>query len=359
VRDVLDEYRRWAAEGVGAGRAVVVRVVGSAPRPAGGTLLVADDGRIAGSISGGCVEGAAVDEVTAARRGGYRTVVQFGITDEQALGVGLACGGTIEVLVEPEVGAELEAAAAGPGGAAVVVRLPSGRSDAATRRLVVRADGTLAGSLGNAALDGRLGEFSAALIATGVSSVVDIESEEFFIEVFPAPPRLVVVGAGQVAIHLVSLAHEMGFQTVVVDARGAFATHERFPLADAVLVGWPDELADRAGIDRDAAVVVLSHEARFDEPAIVAAFERGARYVGAIGSRDVQAMRRERLRAAGVGEEQLMRLRAPIGLDLGGRTPPEVALAIMAEIVADRHAATGGRLSARREVAPGEVAPSA
>jgi xanthine dehydrogenase accessory factor len=352
VRDVIDDFRRWRTEGVGAGRAVVVRVLGTAPRPEGGTLLVADDGRIAGSISSGCVDGAAVEEVRRARRSGLRKVVRYGISDEQAIGVGLACGGTIDVLIEPEVGPELVAAPDAAGGIAVATVLPP----AEAAPVVVAGDGTLTGSLGNAELDNRLAERVRTLLAEGVSRTVVIGPLEVFIEVFPAPPRLVIVGAGQVAVHLVALARELGFRTVVVDARGAYATRERFPHADEVIVGWADEVADRAGIDGDAHVVVLGHDPKFDDPAVAVALRRGARYVGAMGSRTTLDERWERLRAAGITDEELARLHSPIGLDLGGRTPPEIALAIMAEIIAGRHGAAGGPLGAGMEPSDSDLA---
>ncbi len=370
MRDVIDDLRRWRAEGVGVGRAVVVRVLGTAPRPEGATLLVTDDGRIAGNISSGCVDGAAVEEVRAARRSRLRKVVRYGISDEQAIGVGLACGGTIDVLIEPEVGQELVAAAEGSaavagGGIAVATVLPP--TDEV--RVVVGADGTLTGSLGNAELDSRLAERARTLLAEGVSRIVELGRIEVFIEAFPLAPRLVVVGAGQVAVHLVALARELGFRTVVVDARGAYATRERFPHADEVIVGWADEVADRAGIDGDAHVVVLGHDPKLDDPAVAVALRRRARYVGAMGSRTTLAERRERLRALGITDEELARLHSPIGLDLGGRTPREVALAIMAEVVAARHGASGTPLTAAggplgdrtgaRDVPPGDLTPTA
>jgi xanthine dehydrogenase accessory factor len=347
VRDVIDDLRRWRAEGMGVGRAVVVRVLGTAPRPEGATLLVADDGRIAGNISSGCVDGAAVEEVRTARRSGLRKVVRYGISDDQAIDVGLACGGTIELLIEPEVGPELVAAVAegsapaAGGGIAVATVLPP----AAASPVVIGADGTLTGSLGSAGLDTRLAERARTLLAEGVSRTIPIGGRDVFIEVFPVPPRLVIVGAGQVAVHLVALARELGFRTVVVDARGAYATRERFPHADEVIVGWADDVADRAGIDGDAHVVVLGHDPKLDDPAVRVALRRGARYVGAMGSRTTLAERRERLRASGITDEELARLHSPIGLDLGGRTPAEIALAIMAEVVAARHGASGTPLT--------------
>ena len=178
--------------------------------------------------------------------------------------------------------------------------------------------------------------------AAALSRTVELGGRSLFIEVFPVRPRLVVVGAVEVARSLVRLARELGFETVVVDGRAAFATPERFPDVDRLVVGWPDEVADEIGLGPNDAVAVLTHDVKFDEPAIIEALRRGCRYVGAVGSRKTQADRRARLLEAGVSEEELARLRGPVGLDLGGRAPAETALAILAEIVAERYGGTGG-----------------
>jgi xanthine dehydrogenase accessory factor len=358
MQELLDSLEAWRAEGAGVGRAVVVRTFGSAPRPEGAVLLVTDDGRLAGSVSGGCVEGAAAEEIRAARKNGRQRVIRYGISDEQAWDVGLACGGTIDVLVSPVV-PEVAIAAAretreGRGdGRAIVTLLPSdappsqfgahapGEGAPPAEPLVVHDDGWLDGTLGDTAADAELSAAATAALAKGVSKTVDIAGRQLFIEAYPVRPRLVVVGAVEVARSLVRLARELGYETVVVDGRAAFATEARFPDVDRLLVGWPDEIADEIGLGPADAVAVLSHDVKFDEPAIVEALRRGCRYVGAVGSRKTQADRRARLLAAGVSEEQLDRLRGPIGLDLGGRLTAETALSIMAEVVAERRSGTG------------------
>lgn len=354
MRELLDTYRAWQASGVEIGRAVVVRTFGSAPRPEGAVLLAGVDGRIAGSVSGGCVEGAAYEEIERARRDGVSRVIRYGISDEQAWDVGLACGGTIDVLVEPVVRPEVVAAGADLGrGRAVITTLPAdspgpafgphepGAGEPGGPTIVVADDGSLEGSLGDPALDAELVRLSLAALASGTSRTVELGGRSLFIEAYPVRPRLVVVGAVQVAIALVAVAREIGYETVVIDGRAAFATAERFPHADRLVVGWPDEVADEIGLGPTDAVAVLTHDVKFDEPAIVAALHRGCRYVGAVGSRKTQADRRERLLAAGVTLDELARLRGPIGLDLGGRAPAETALAILAEIVAERHGGSG------------------
>ena len=354
MQEVRDTFEAWRAAGVGVGRAVVVRTFGSAPRPEGAVLLRADDGRIAGSVSGGCVEGAAAEEIDRARRDGHSRVIRYGISDEEAWDVGLACGGTIDVLIEPAV-RDATAAAARRLGRVVAIPLPAdappaefGRSEPGDGELppdpvIVDADGIVSGTLGSPAADEALLAAARDALLRGSSRTAEIEGRSVFVEAFPVKPRLVVVGAVEVARSLVRLARELGYETVVIDGRESFATPERFPpeLVDRLIVGWPDEVADEIGLGPDDAVAVLTHDVKFDEPAIVEALRRGCRYVGAVGSRKTQGDRRERLRAAGVTDEELARLRGPVGLDLGGRGPAETALAIMAEVVASRYGGSG------------------
>jgi xanthine dehydrogenase accessory factor len=356
VKELLETLVGWCAEGVDVGRAVVVRTFGSAPRSEGAVLIVASDGRIAGSVSGGCVEGAAAEEIERARTTGRSRVIRYGISDEEAWDVGLACGGTIDVLVEPAVAQAVVDAAEGSTrdiGAAVVTPLPAdspppefgphepGQGAPPETPLVVHATGRITGTLGTPELDDALAEAATDALNRGTSRTIELGGRSLFIEAYPVRPRLVVVGAVQTAMSLVAYARELGYATVVVDGRAAFATPERFPDVDRLVVGWPDEVADEIGLGPNDAVAVLTHDVKFDEPAIVEALRRGCRYVGAVGSRKTQADRRERLARAGVGEEALARLRGPIGLDLGGRAPAETALSIMAEIVAARYAGSG------------------
>ena len=322
MKELLDTLATWETDGTAGadvGRAVVVRTFGSAPRPEGAVLLYATDGRIAGSVSGGCVEGAAAEEIERARATGNARVIRYGISDEQAWDVGLACGGTIDVLVEPVAPAVVIEAArgsvgAGGHGSAVITPLPAdsppgefgphqpGEGAPPAAELIVTDDGRLTGTLGSPELDAELVEAAGAALRRGLSRTVELGGRSLFIEVFPVRPRLVVVGGVEVARSLVRLARELGFETVVVDGRAAFATQERFPDVDRLVVGWPDEVADEIGLGPNDAVAVLSHDVKFDEPAIVEALRRGCRYVGAVGSRKTQADRRARLLEAGVSE---------------------------------------------------------
>ena len=348
MRELLPTIDAWHAEGREFGRAVLIRVFGNGPRPEGATLLVADDGSIAGSVSGGCVEGAAAELVAEARRDGCSRVVRFGISDEQAWGVGLACGATIDVLIEPELRPEVEQAARRPSGVAVVTMLPDGAPDPSGGKAAVAVGPTTEPRvvIGWQGEGGGLVEREAReLVGQRRSGTIVADDRQYFVETFAPPPRLIVFGAVQAAIPLVRMAKEIGYTTVVADAREAFATRERFPDADDVIVGWPVEVTQEVGLSEDDAVVVMTHDPKLDEPAILEAFHAGCRYVGAMGSRRTQAGRRERLLQNGLTDEQLARLHGPIGLDLGGREPGEMALAILAEIVAERNDASGQRLS--------------
>jgi xanthine dehydrogenase accessory factor len=367
MKELVPQLDAWTAEGTPIARAVVVRSFGSAPRPEGAVLIVSGDGRLAGSVSGGCVEGAAYDEIEKARKDGHQRVIRYGISDEQAWDVGLACGGTIDVLVQPTVPAAAFAAAHEPG-RAIVTRLPAdapppefgphtpGAGEPPADPIVIDDAGAMDGTTGDPEADEVVRAAAAEALARGRSKTVEAAGRQWFVEAYPRRPRLVIVGAVQAAIPLVSMARTLGYETVVIDGRPAFARADRFPDVDRLVVGWPDEVADEIGLGPSDAVAVLSHDVKFDEPAIVTALGRGCRYVGAVGSKKTQADRRERLLKAGVTAEDLARLRGPIGLDLGGREPAETALSIMAEVVAARYGGSGIPMRERAAARAGQAA---
>lgn len=369
MRELLDTLEAWHGEGIGFGRAVLIRTFGSAPRREGATLLVAEDGRLAGSVSGGCVEAACAEEVMDARRTGISRVVRYGITDEQAWDVGLACGSTIDVLIEPELRPEVASAARDGLGTAVVIPLPDGAPGPLDGRhepasgpfgpaLVVRMDEPPVAAVDGAEVASDLVAAASDLVAAaraaldaGRSLTLALDGTQYFLEAFPVAPRLIVFGAVQSAVPLVRFARELGFHTIVTDARAAFVTAERFPEADELVCAWPEDVARQVSLGPRDSVVVMTHDPKLDEPAIVAATHAACAYVGAIGSRRTQAARRTRLMAAGMTADDLARLRAPIGLDLGGRDPAETALSILAEVVAVRHGRSGGPLRMQEAVA--------
>ena len=289
----------------------------SAPRPIGSKLVVGDDGSMEGSVSGGCVESDVYEACRGVLRGESPRVITYGISDEQALSVGLPCGGEIDVFVgeyEPELYEQI-----GERRAVVYTDLESGE-----QRLVFEGED----------------EASDGLIRSARSQIVGTE----FADVFGPPPRLLVFGAVDTGEELCRAAKALGWRTIVADARARFATHERVPSADDLLVLWPDDALAQVQPDHATAVVVLSHDDKFDIPALVGTLATDAFYLGVIGSRRNQERRREVLLEEGVSEEALERLHGPAGLDLGAHTPAETALSILAEILAVRAGRSGGAL---------------
>ena len=346
MRDLLTEYQALAGGGAPVGRAVVTQVWGSAPRAEGACLLATADGRMAGSVSGGCVETAAAEEIRAAISRGTPSKAGWGVTHERAWEMGLSCGGTIEVFVEPAVRPEILAAARAESGSVVATVI--GGSAPPGSGLVIEEDGSRRriGSL-PAELEAPVAQRAQAALAGLTSRVETLAGSggdvEVFLEVFPRRPTLLVFGGVHIAMALVRLAKPLGFRTVVADGREAFLTRERFPDADELILGWPEEVFRRVGLNPATCVCILTHDPKFDEPALDLALRSPAGYIGAIGSRKTQAQRRERLRAAGFSDAEIARLHGPIGLPLGGRQPSEIALAILAEITAVRHGkAVGG-----------------
>lgn len=344
MRDVLPAIRSWLDAGEAVALATVIETWGSAPRVAGSKMALTASGGIAGSVSGGCVENAVVEAARETLRTGRARVLTFGVADETAWGVGLACGGRVAVLVERFEGDALRRIRAAvsedrPIASAVVV---AGPDDLLGRRLAVDGSGAIAGKIGGG-LDVAAARAATDALARGRSERVVIgqaaNEAEIFLDVERPAPRLVVVGGVHIAVPLVALARDVGFRTVVADPREAFASRDRFPDADRIVTLWPDRALEEIGVDDATAIVVLTHDPKLDDPALVAGLASAAFYVGALGSRRTNEKRRQRLLASGVPEKNLARLRAPVGLDLGGRSPQEIALAILAEIVAVRNRA--------------------
>ncbi len=339
MRNLLAEYGLLAASGP-VGRAVVIQVWGSAPRPEGACLLATLDGRMAGSVSGGCVETAAAEEIRAAIASGNPKKVGWGVTHERAWEMGLSCGGTIEVFIEPVVRPELLQAARATRNT-VLATVIGGAAPLGTGVLAEEGAGTRTLGAVPAGLTEALTQAAQAALPRLTSRVETIESAagpvDVFLEVFPRKPTLLVFGGVHIATALVRMAKPLGYRTVVADGREAFLTRERFPDADELILGWPEEVFRRVGLDAATCVCLLTHDPKFDEPALEIALRSPAGYVGAIGSRKTQAHRRERLRELGFSEAEVARLHGPIGLDLGGRDPEEIALAILAQITSVRH----------------------
>ncbi|WP_031110745.1 XdhC family protein [Streptomyces sp. NRRL S-146] len=356
--DLAGPLYAWIEEGRGFAVATVVAVSGSAPRPPGAALAVSADGTAVGSVSGGCVEGAVYDLCLQALQDGETLVERFGYSDEDAFAVGLTCGGTIDVMITPFAGgrpaerAALGAAArAEPVALARVVRGPSGLLGQA---LLVRPDGSSDGGLGGGpALDRAALDRAGALLDTGRTGTVELSEDgshcpgglTLLVESAVPPPRMIVFGAIDFAAALVRAGAFLGYHVTVCDARPVFATRARFPQADEIVVDWPDRYLRRTETDGRTVLCVLTHDAKFDIPLLTEALRLPVAYIGAMGSRRTHEDRNRRLREAGVSERDLARLRSPIGLDLGARTPEETAVSIAAEIIAARHGGTGAPLT--------------
>jgi xanthine dehydrogenase accessory factor len=360
VRDVLAELMSiWRADDT-AGLGTVVRTFRSAPRPPGASMVVAPDGSVTGSVSGGCVEGAVYDLATEVAKTGTPRLERYGVSDDDAFAVGLTCGGVIDVFVEsmsratfPELGAVADDIGENrPVAIATVIAHPDARW--VGRRQVIRPDAT-AGSLGSARADAAVADDARGLLGVGRSEVLEYgpdgqrlgEGMEVFVSSYAPRPRMLVFGAIDFAAALARQGSLLGYRVTVCDARAVFATPVRFPTADHVVVEWPHRYlaaeAQAGAIDASTVICVLTHDPKFDVPVIEVALRLPrVGYVGAMGSRRTHEDRLNRLRAAGLTDAELSRLSSPIGLDLGARTPEETAVSIAADIIAKRWGG-GGR----------------
>jgi xanthine dehydrogenase accessory factor len=308
---------------------------------------------MAGSVSGGCVENDVFERAMQVLDGGQPVVASYGIADELGFQVGLSCGGSIDVLIEPFTATEawqaLRQAVESQRPAALAIGLTP--TSLLGRKLAVLGDDTAVGSI-DPSLDQQVAAEARRLLLEGGTRVLALpwrgEESTIYIEAFPPPLRLFIVGATHTAIALCRMAKGLGFRVSVIDARSTFASGERFPDADEVLRAWPDDVLDEATLDAYSYVVVLTHDPKFDLPTLARALRSGARYIGAMGSKDTHERRKAHLRQQGFTEADLARIRAPIGLDIGGRTPEEIALAILAEILAVRYGRDGRALGERR-----------
>ncbi|MFM1721910.1 XdhC family protein [Rhodococcus sp. PAM 2766] len=353
MRDVLSDLLAiWRADET-AGLATVVATFHSAPRAPGAAMVVAPDGRVAGSVSGGCVEGAVYDLASEVVRSGVPALERYGVSDDDAFAVGLTCGGILDVFVEPvsrstfpalgDVAADIEARR--PVAVATVVDDVAGRIG---HHLVIRSDHA-AGTLGSDRLDAAVADDGRGLLAAGRTAVLGYgpdgqrrgEGLAVFVASYAPPPRMLVFGAIDFAAAVARQGAFLGYRVTVCDAREVFATASRFPTADEVVVDWPHRYltaqAEAGGIDGRTVICVLTHDPKFDVPLLAVALRLpDVGYVGAMGSQRTHLDRLDRLREAGLTETELSRLASPIGLDLGARTPEETAVSIAAEIIARR-----------------------
>jgi xanthine dehydrogenase accessory factor len=344
MRDILPDLDNWRADkNQSIALATVVETWGSSPRAAGAKMALTPDGKITGSVSGGCVEGAVFEAGVEVLKTRHPRLLHFGVADETAWDVGLACGGSIDIFVKPldvEFFKALQSVLVDEQ-PLVIVTVVRGPDNLLGREMLVREDGRATGtvddSLNNAAMN-----IAKETLERGVSRRAMLNEEvEVFLEVILPPPTLIAVGGVHITIALMELAKTLDYHTVVIDPREAFGNVQRFPHVDQLIQAWPQEAFQQIKINRSTAIAMLTHDPKLDDPALKIALPSPAFYVGALGSRNTQEKRRQRLLNDGLSAAQLDRLRGPIGLDIGARIPEEIALAVMGQIVAARNGIGG------------------
>jgi len=358
VRDILDPIAKWWEADETFGLATVVRTFSSAPREPGAAMAVSADGEAVGSVSGGCVEGAVYELATEVVASGQPVLRRYGISDDDAFAVGLTCGGIIDIFVEPasrtrfaEMGQIADAVRHGrPVAVATVIEGPG---IVGARRIIWQGE-EATGTLGAGdRLDAAVDDDARGMLAQGLTGVrrygPDGERRRdelaIFVQSFAPAPRMLVFGAIDFAAAVAKAGKFLGYRVTVCDARPVFATKSRFPDADEVITDWPHRYLSGIGTDERTVICVLTHDPKFDVPLLEVALRRPAAYIGAMGSRRTHDDRLARLREVGMTETELARLRSPIGLDLGARTPEETAIAIAAELIQLRWGGTGQPLT--------------
>jgi xanthine dehydrogenase accessory factor len=336
MRDILADLERWYAEGRQIALATVVQTWGSSPRRTGAKMAVTSDRQFSGSVSGGCVENAVIEAALDILKTDRARLLHFGVADEVAWQVGLACGGTIEVFVQPleeSFFRFLRAAWLDEETPSVHITVIRGTEPVLGRALLLREHGVLTGTIGHQYDESVLELAREVLVRRKSQRTVLDDETELFLEYIAPAPALIVVGGVHITVALVSLAKTLGFRTVLIDPRSVWANAERFPAIDHMIQVWPQDAFREVKITASTAIVMLTHDPKLDDPALKIALNSPAFYVGALGSRTTNLKRRERLLRDGLTDGQWSRLHAPIGLDIGAETPEEIALAILAEVV--------------------------
>ncbi|HEY3681883.1 MAG TPA: XdhC/CoxI family protein [Streptosporangiaceae bacterium] len=356
MRDLLPTIGKWYDTGEVFGLATVVSTYRSAPREAGAAMAVSSGGEAIGSVSGGCVEGAVYELAQQVVEDGEPVLQRYGVSDDDAFAVGLTCGGIIDIFVErvstaefPEL-AEVSRSIA-DGEPVAIATVLDGPGQVGARRVVWEDHAS--GSLGGRRLDDAIDDDARGMLAQGVTGQRHYGPEgerrlddlTVFVHTFAPPPRMLVFGAIDFATAVARVGKFLGYHVTVCDARPVFATAKRFPDADEVVVKWPHKYLSEITVDPRTAIAVLTHDPKFDVPLLEVALRTEAGYIGAMGSRRTHDDRLARLREAGLTDEELSRLRSPIGLDLGARTPEETAVAIAAELIQLRWGGTGTPLT--------------
>ncbi len=341
MRDIIDTLQDWLRNGEPFAIATVVATWGSSPRKVGSNMAVRADGAMVGSVSGGCVEGAVVEQALNVIDGESPQLLDFGVSDDTAWEVGLACGGSIEIFVQKmyenllsQTTARIEQNET----IGLLSCIEDPQDDLGKQALVDASGNAIAGD--PAVVDQVKIDQLQRMLSSNESGRLDSSqstNKAFFLQVISPPRKLVIIGGVHISIALAEMAKTLGFETIVVDPRQLFGSEERFPAVDRLIRSWPQDAYERINLDSATALAVLTHDPKIDDPAIIGALRSPVFYIGVLGSRRTHAKRVERLRQAGIDEDQLARLHAPIGLNIGAQSPEEIALSIMAEIVASQN----------------------
>ena len=345
MREIIQKINGWMEEEKQIALATVIATWGSSPQPVGAEMAITAGGEMAGSVSGGCVEGAVVEAAQEVLQKGRARLLEFGVADEDAWEVGLACGGEIQVFVRPltlEI-VDILMGLFSRGGEVTSVVCIQGPGHRMGKEMILDGEGTVVWSnFSDAGLEKKLQKKGVKFLADDQSGKTEInlsgtegQRAEFFIKVDNRPLTLVSVGGVHIAVPLMSLASSLGFRTVVVDPRRLFGSQARFPEVDDLHQCWPQDVFPEIGLNSRTAVALLTHDPKIDDPALKAALQSDVFYIGALGSTTTQSRRKQRMLDQGLTENELARIHGPIGLDLGGRSAEEIALSILAEIIAE------------------------
>lgn len=334
MREIYPDIEKWEAGGHSIALATVVETWGSSPREAGSAMAIREDLQITGSVSGGCIEGAVIEEAQQVMKSGQARLLEFGVANEDAWAVGLSCGGRIKVLVEPlpdpAIRESLRQAWNDEKGIILLQKITEGTVSYHLIDPAVTGDE-------HPGISAELLQGALAAYRRRQSLFIEAGDAGYFIQIFPPRPQMIIIGAGHLSVALLPLARELNFRTIVIDPRGVFANESRFPVApDELLCEWPQEVLPRLTLHEETYAVLLTHDPKIDDPALHILLRSPMAYVGALGSRRTHAKRRERLLESGFSEAEIARIAAPVGLDLGARTPQEIAVSIMAQIVERR-----------------------
>lgn len=344
MKEIIPNIKSWLDQNKQVALATVVKTWGSAPRPIGSMMAISQVGEMTGSVSGGCVETAVIEEAMQVITSKKPRMLSYGVTNEEAWTVGLACGGSIEVFVQPFEPENpvtknlLELISQKKIG--ILVTQIDERSEMQDRQILFADGGKISGGIDRGEIDAYLQNMIDLQMPPREAKTIEISDVALFLQPFLPPPRLMIIGGVHIAQPLAKIAKELDFEVILIDPRAAFGNTSRFPHIDTIINLWPDEALSQLGIDQNTFIVLLTHDPKIDDPGIIVALNARPAYIGVLGSRRTHEKRVKRLQDAGLQVEQIAGLHAPIGLDIGAKTPAEIALSIMSEVIATQRKPT-------------------